>query len=172
MPYLSEDRIASVVERVVSRLQDGATPASLGFQPEPPKRPASPPVASRPESRTSAPRTYGTAGRQVGGMGKGVFATLDEAANAAREAFNKFRMVGLQARHKIIDEMRRESRLHVEAMSQMALDETGLGRYEHKLLKNQIVIDKTPGPEILETWAQSGDDGLTLEEYAPYGVIG
>ena len=37
-----------------------------------------------------------------------------------------------------------------------------LGRVDQKLIKNRLVIDKTPGPEILEPWAQSGDDGLTL----------
>jgi acyl-CoA reductase-like NAD-dependent aldehyde dehydrogenase len=43
---------------------------------------------------------------------------------------------------------------------------------DQKVLKNRLVIDKTPGPEILEPWAQSGDDGLVLEEWAPFGVIG
>ncbi|MEE8410195.1 MAG: aldehyde dehydrogenase, partial [Myxococcota bacterium] len=46
------------------------------------------------------------------------------------------------------------------------------GRVDQKVAKNRLVIDKTPGPEILEPWAQSGDDGLVLEEYAPFGVIG
>ena len=34
-----------------------------------------------------------------------------------------------------------------------------------------LVIHKTPGPEILRPDAFSGDNGLTLVERAPYGVI-
>ena len=54
----------------------------------------------------------------------------------------------------------------------MAHDETGLGRAEDKVLKNRLVIDKTPGPEDLEPHVWSGDQGLTVTEYAPFGVIG
>jgi acyl-CoA reductase-like NAD-dependent aldehyde dehydrogenase len=57
-------------------------------------------------------------------------------------------------------------------MAEAAVKETGLGRVDQKLIKNRLVIDKTPGPEILEPRAYSGDDGLTIEEYAPFGVIG
>ncbi|MEC7947393.1 MAG: aldehyde dehydrogenase family protein, partial [Myxococcota bacterium] len=44
--------------------------------------------------------------------------------------------------------------------------------FEDKIKKNLLVIHKTPGPEILEPTAWSGDGGLTLMERAPYGVIG
>ena len=51
-------------------------------------------------------------------------------------------------------------------------EETGLGRAEDKVKKNRLVIDKTPGPEILQPSAWTGDRGLTLVERAPYGVFG
>ena len=54
----------------------------------------------------------------------------------------------------------------------MAQEETGLGRAEDKVQKNLLVIDKTPGPEILQPSAWTGDRGLTLVERAPYGVFG
>ncbi|GAG04686.1 unnamed protein product, partial [marine sediment metagenome] len=63
-------------------------------------------------------------------------------------------------------------RKKVKELSRDAVSETGLGRYEDKVLKNMLVIEKTPGTEYLETRAMSGDNGLTLIEYAPYGVIG
>ncbi|MGE5048798.1 MAG: aldehyde dehydrogenase, partial [Deltaproteobacteria bacterium] len=47
----------------------------------------------------------------------------------------------------------------------------GLGRVEHKRIKNRVAIEKTPGAEILETLAFSGDDGLTLHERAPFGTL-
>ncbi|MCB0293082.1 MAG: aldehyde dehydrogenase family protein, partial [Calditrichaeota bacterium] len=49
--------------------------------------------------------------------------------------------------------------------------ETGLGRLESKIMKNRLVTEKTPGTEALKSVAWSGDDGLTLVERAPYGVI-
>jgi acyl-CoA reductase-like NAD-dependent aldehyde dehydrogenase len=54
----------------------------------------------------------------------------------------------------------------------MAHAETGLGRAEDKVLKNNLVIEKTPGPEDLEPTTWTGDDGLTITEFAPFGVIG
>jgi acyl-CoA reductase-like NAD-dependent aldehyde dehydrogenase len=54
----------------------------------------------------------------------------------------------------------------------MAVAETKLGRVDHKLKKNGLVIEKTPGLEILRPVAYSGDHGLMITERAPYGVIG
>ena len=53
----------------------------------------------------------------------------------------------------------------------MAHEETGLGRAEDKTLKNLLVTNKTPGPEDLEPTAVSGDHGMTVTEFAPFGVI-
>jgi len=47
-----------------------------------------------------------------------------------------------------------------------------MGRYEDKIQKNLLNANKAPGTEILDPAAWSGDGGLTLVEYAPYGVIG
>ena len=62
--------------------------------------------------------------------------------------------------------------LHSEDLATRALEETGLGRKEDKIIKNNLVTKKTPGTEFLTPSAQSGDRGLTLMELAPYGVIG
>ncbi len=53
-----------------------------------------------------------------------------------------------------------------------AWQETGMGRYEDKIQKNLLNANKAPGTEILNPTAWSGDGGLTVVEYAPYGVIG
>ncbi|HWN71469.1 MAG TPA: aldehyde dehydrogenase family protein, partial [Haliangium sp.] len=63
------------------------------------------------------------------------------------------------------------ARAHLRDLSAYAAQETGLGRFEDKLGKNTLVIDKTPGTEILRPVAYTGDDGLMLTERAPYGVI-
>lgn len=104
--------------------------------------------------------------------GDGVFPTIDAAVNAARTAYEQFRDVGLDARKAIIAAVRREMTAQAEELGRLAWQETGLGRPEDKRLKNLLVIDKTPGPEDLESEVITGDAGLTVTEYAPYGVIG
>ena len=54
----------------------------------------------------------------------------------------------------------------------MELDETGIGRLDHKIAKLRDAIPRAPGVEFLRTETYSGDDGLTLADYAPFGVIG
>ena len=100
------------------------------------------------------------------------FATLDQAVAAAKSAQVKWAALPMEQRKLTISRMRETLRQHVEELSRLAVEETGLGRYEDKLSKNRLVIDKTPGPEYLEASAYTGDDGLALVEYAPYGIIG
>jgi aldehyde dehydrogenase len=182
MPYLSEEAIATLVERVVKQLRDGE-----GAKAVPLRAVVDPPMGCDPTKSADERPLRGAGGvigeqpAQLGGgdapkdgtrVGRGVYSDLDGAVKAARVAFERFTAMGLKMRFDVIAEMRREAHRHVESISKMAVDETGLGRYDQKLIKNRLVIDKTPGPEFLEPWAQSGDDGLTIEEYAPFGVIG
>lgn len=53
----------------------------------------------------------------------------------------------------------------------MAVEETGMGRFEDKVTKHHTAADATPGIEDLESRSWSGDRGLVVEEYAPYGVL-
>src|SRR3954452_21986186 len=53
----------------------------------------------------------------------------------------------------------------------MELDSTNIGRLDHKIEKLQI-LELVPGVEFLRTDAASGSNGVVLEEYAPFGVIG
>ena len=102
----------------------------------------------------------------------GVHTTVDAAVAAAGKAFLEYRSQGLEARHRIIDGIRSSMRKHARELAEMAHRETGLGRVEDKVKKNNLVIEKTPGPEDLETQTWTGDRGLTLTEPAPFGVIG
>jgi acyl-CoA reductase-like NAD-dependent aldehyde dehydrogenase len=104
--------------------------------------------------------------------GGGIYPDVDAAVAAARTAFEAYRSMGLKKRHRIIEAVRAAMREHVDELSRMAREETGIGRVEDKVLKNLLVINKTPGPEDLEPQVWSGDQGLTVTEYAPFGVIG
>ena len=102
----------------------------------------------------------------------GVFSNMDDAIEAAYKAQKELMKLSFEKRGKLIDAIRRECRKNVETLAKMAHEESGMGRYEDKILKNLLVIDKTPGIEDLDCQAVSGDDGLTLYEYSPFGVIG
>src|ERR1022692_3049713 len=102
----------------------------------------------------------------------GIFDTIDEAVKAASVAFCQFDQQGLKKRNEIIASIRQAMREHGTALARMAHEETGLGRFEDKILKNQLVTEKTPGTEDLLSHTVTGDDGLTLTEPAPFGVIG
>ncbi len=103
---------------------------------------------------------------------RGVFSDVDSAVNAAKKAYESWQHVPLAIRGKAIDAIRSICLQHLKDLAKLAHDETGLGRYEDKLNKNLLVIEKTPGIEDLQPVAYSGDFGLTLGECAPYGVIG
>ncbi len=102
---------------------------------------------------------------------RGVFATPDEAVKAANAALIRFRRVSLTQRKAIIKAMREAAIENAQKLAQLAVQETGMGRVSDKVLKNLLVAEKTPGVEILPNDAYVGDDGLTLEECAPFGVI-
>ncbi len=102
----------------------------------------------------------------------GVHDTLDAAVAAARKSFQAFRDVPLEVRGRIIASIRSTMMGQLETLAKVAVDETGLGRIDDKILKNQLVVEKTPGVEDVEAAVWTGDHGLTLVERAPYGVIG
>lgn len=101
----------------------------------------------------------------------GVFDDLDQAVSAAKKAYEEFKSYKLEDRNKIISSIRNACRKHVEILSRMAVEETTFGRYEDKIKKNHLVINKTPGTEDLISKSQSGDDGLVLWERGSFGVI-
>ncbi|MGD8628469.1 MAG: aldehyde dehydrogenase EutE [bacterium] len=101
----------------------------------------------------------------------GAFDSVEEATDAAARAHLDLINTSLETRKKIINAMRQVSVEHLEELSRLALDETGLGRYEDKLKKNLLAATSTPGLEDLAPEAVSGDHGITVVERAPYGVI-
>lgn len=106
------------------------------------------------------------------GCGNGIFDSMEDAVEAAWLAQKKLVKLSLVQRELYIKCMRDEARRNVELMAQMAHEETGLGRAEDKVKKNILAIEKTPGTEDLHPVAFTGDDGLTLVELSPFGVIG
>ncbi|MBW6409502.1 aldehyde dehydrogenase family protein [Clostridium weizhouense] len=102
----------------------------------------------------------------------GVFDNMNDAIEHAWLAEQEYRKVGLDKRTQIIEAFKDEVRKNVEEISRRTFEETGMGRYEDKVLKNNLALDKTPGVEDLEAGVKTGDGGLTLYEMSPFGVIG
>jgi len=142
---LSPELIEQVVGRVVSRLKGEACRCQAS-------QPAQAPATVEERS--------------------GTFATLEEAVQAAAEAQAALDKGGLEMRRAVVEGIRRAFLPECEKLSRLAVEETGYGRYEDKVEKNRLATQKTPGCEVLLPRAVSGDDGLTLTERAPYGVIG
>jgi aldehyde dehydrogenase len=113
----------------------------------------------------------GLANIQSGKM-HGVFATVDDAVGAAHLAHLTLVAMPLEKRKEIIANIRKRCAEQARILSEIAVEETGLGRVEDKIKKNLLVIHKTPGPEILQPISFTGDGGLALIERAPFGVIG
>ncbi|MBY0524810.1 MAG: aldehyde dehydrogenase EutE [Gemmataceae bacterium] len=102
----------------------------------------------------------------------GVFADVPSAVAAATTAQREFEARGLEDRRKALQCIRRICSEQSEALGREELEETKIGRLAHKIEKLRGVADRIPGVEFLRTEAFSGENGISLTEYAPFGVIG
>ena len=106
------------------------------------------------------------------GTAQCLFDDVNDAIDTAVRAQQRLAEMTLEERSKLVEAMRVCAREHAEELAILAHEETGYGKVPHKIAKNLLAANKTPGVEDLHPTAYSGDDGLTLVETAPYGVIG
>lgn len=102
----------------------------------------------------------------------GIFENIEDAIAAAKKAQKEIQPMPLEFREKIIANIRRKTLENAQMFAELGVEETKMGNVGHKILKHQLVAEKTPGTEDLSTTAWSGDRGLTLIEQGPFGVIG
>jgi aldehyde dehydrogenase len=102
----------------------------------------------------------------------GVFSEMNDAVEAAHTAFLEFKERSVQCRKRITDAVREVAIENKEELARMAVEETGMGRVDHKIAKIINSAKNSPGVEFLQPKAWSGKNGLALDEYAPFGVIG
>lgn len=103
---------------------------------------------------------------------KGVFTDMGDAIAAAKKAQQYIHRMSMDQREQIISIIRKKTYDNAEILARMGVTETGMGNVGHKILKHQLVAEKTPGTEDITTTAWSGDRGLTLVEMGAFGVIG
>ncbi|MEX1114091.1 MAG: aldehyde dehydrogenase [Akkermansiaceae bacterium] len=153
MKTLDPETLRSVVESVVSRLAVANGQAAA---------PAPAPAAKSSSCGCGCP---GDDGR------RGVFTCVDKAAEAAHEAHLKLKKLGVAGRAKVIEIVKTLAVANAEPWGRFEMEETKIGRLDHKIGK-LLITKNVPGTEWLQPYAMSGDGGITLEEYAPFGVIG
>ena len=150
---LDPNQVKSIVESVLSRLAQGSA-----LVPSVPATPAVAPAACG-CSRGTAPGQHG------------IFSSVEQAAEAAQDAFLQLKKQGVAGRAKVIEIVKGLAVANAEPWGRFEMDETKIGRVDHKIGKLLVTKD-VPGTEWLQPYALSGDGGITLDEYAPFGVIG
>ena len=161
MSAVNETLIRDVVAEVLGRLGGATAPAPAAARPAPSAPAANCGCSAKKASATDVPL-----------RGKfGVYATAEEACAAAQESFLQLKQKGIAARRKIEEIVKTLAEKNAEAWGKIEFDETKIGRLDHKIAKLQI-IKLVPGVDWLRPDARSGDHGITLEEYTPFGVVG
>jgi aldehyde dehydrogenase len=102
----------------------------------------------------------------------GQFTDPNEAVAAAREAFERLSRCSLEDRARIIGHIRRIVIDQCVELGTLEMQETKMGRLEHKIEKLKTVGLRAPGVEFMRSEVFSGDHGLAVIEHAPFGVIG
>jgi len=102
----------------------------------------------------------------------GIFTDANEAIEAAAEAYERLRERSMEDRKRIISHIRRIAIDQCVELGTMEMNETKIGRLEHKIEKLKTLGERSPGVEFLRSEVFSGDHGLAVIEHAPFGVIG
>jgi aldehyde dehydrogenase len=166
---INETLIRDVIEDVLGRLNRGSVSA--------PTNPALAPssVATGPSTGVNpacgCPTGRATTGGESSRNRFGVFEDADEACAAAQEAFLQLSAKGVSGRVKVIRIIKELSLANANEWGRIELEETKIGRLDHKIEK-LTGLSVVPGVEFLNPLGLSGDHGIALEEFAPFGVIG
>src|SRR5882724_5795238 len=100
----------------------------------------------------------------------GVFQNPNDACAAAHAGFLELSKKGVEARAKVVEIVKSMAEANAVEWGRTELEETKIGRLDHKIEKLKI-IKLVPGVEWLHPDARSGDHGIMLEEYTPFGVV-
>ena len=155
MSAINETLIRDVVAEVLGRL--GHAENGNG-SPAPPKPACGCEHKSAPGRGNNASGAYG------------VFQDATEACSAAHAGFLQLKAKGVAARAKVVEIVKGLADANAEEWGRIELEETKIGRLDHKIEKLKI-IKLVPGVEWLQPDGRSGDHGIMLEEYTPFGVV-
>ncbi|MCX8108990.1 MAG: aldehyde dehydrogenase family protein, partial [Verrucomicrobiae bacterium] len=167
---INETLIRDIIEEVLERLGSTAVASST---PQPSAQPSTTRPPSPPCPCTEPPHDQKTTStsRAARRGTFGVFHDANEACEAAHEAYLQLSEKGVAGRNAVVRLIKDICSARAVEWGKLELDETKIGRLDHKIEKLQG-LQHVPGVEFLNPYGLSGDHGITLEEYAPFGVIG
>ena len=151
--------VREMVERVLEQVRTG-----WGGR-VPPRAGASAP----PPITTSSPAAAAPGTGEVNSFGQ--FTDVDQAVAAAQTAQKQLMTRSLAQRKIACDLISRICIDQADALGRMEYEETRIGRPEHKPEKLILVGERALGVEFLRSEVFSGDHGLTVQEFAPFGVL-
>ena len=122
-------------------------------------------VISQLQVNGSAPSVTTRPGRH------GVFDDANSAAQAARGGFEQLSRKGWAARAKVVEIVKTMCADNADRWGTVEFEETKIGRPDHKIGKLHG-IKNVLGTEYLIPTGMSGDTGITMDESAPFGVVG
>ena len=131
-------------------------------------------VVARLRVQMQQPVSSAASGIKAAAPRDGVFSTVDEAVNAAFEAQKRVAAMSLEERGRMVDIVRRICMDRREELGRMELEETKVGRLDHKILKltNMRLVQGVEAMRSSGSAARSDSTGLCIIERAPWGVIG
>ncbi len=147
MVEIDQDKIRSIVAQVIENIQ------KQGLIEDTPPRPGSTPLKTNFTGKN------------------GVFPDVDSAVTAAEIAQKELIALGMEKRKELIIAIREAGIKNARMLAEMTVKETGMGRVEDKVQKNEAAAGFTPGIEDLKSEVKTGNRGMLLVEYSPYGVI-
>jgi aldehyde dehydrogenase len=152
---LNENVVRNIVEEVLNRVQTGLkTGTPVGC-------PGNVYLVSPVASTVKNYRGY-----------NGLFSDPNDAVAAAKAAFEELQYRTVAERTAIIDIIRRIVIDQSVELGTLEMNETKIGRLEHKIDKLAGLGHNAPGTEFRQTEIFTGDHGLAIIEHAPFGVIG
>ncbi len=107
-------------------------------------------------------------GHQSGGP-DGVFSCVDGAVAAAKDAFGQLQRKSIADRNRIVQIVKEMCEQQADELGRMELEETKIGRLDHKIEKLKI-IKLVPGAEWLKPTPAAAITGLTLRGDTPRSV--
>ncbi len=142
MAEINPDQIEEIVSQVIRNLRSG-------------------------DQISSAPTNNASEGAPQSGM----YMHAEGAIAAAKLAQEEFVKLGFAKRRQIVEAIKQASLANAKRLADLAVEDTKMGRAEHKLMKNEGAVNLSSGVEDLHSEAATGDEGTLLVEYVPFGVI-
>ena len=158
---IDEQQIRKIVESVVASVAGSSAGGQTRIMASPLAVPI--PAPSKSPVPSSADGIRGN---------EGVFARMEDAINASKRAFQEYQKFGIRERERLIGILRRVTLDYAEEFSRLTCEETGMGNVRDKILKHRNCAKNSPGTEDLISRSWSGERGVCLEEFAPFGIIG